>query len=194
MMAGTDLDALLETSAPGKVTDAAEVRVELAGLVDAVLVSIPRRRRFRRGALVAAIVGALTLGAGAATAADVIWPGFLGGPPDANVAVTVVRPGQAAQTCQISILVQPTGGATIHSADYLAAKKFLQSHDWSHLRPKPALMQPNAAVAEAHHIDERPLLAGTVGTQITDAVRRAGLFTSDLELKGIVDCGMESKR
>jgi hypothetical protein len=191
-MTSQDLDTLLRDSAPRNVTESASAGAELAELIDDVLESAPRRRRFRRGALIAAIVGALTLGAGAATAADAIWPAFLGGPPDANVAVTVLHPGQAAQTCEISVLVKPTGDATTNGADYLAARRFLQTHDWSHLRPKPSLMLPTAAEAKAHHIDVRPLLAGTVAAQITDAVTHAGLFKADLELKGIVHCGKES--
>jgi hypothetical protein len=193
-MTSADLDTLLRASAPPNATNGANVGAELAELIDDVLESAPRRRRYRRGALIAAIVGALTLSAGAATAADAIWPAFLGGPPDANVAVTVLHPGQAAQTCEISVLVQPTGDATTRSADYLAAKKFLQTHDWSHLRPKRSLMLPTAAEAKAHHIDVRPLLAGTVAAQITNTVTHAGLFRTDLELKGIVDCGKESKQ
>ena len=190
----TDLDSVLRESAPDAVTGARSVELALDELVTNTLRLQPRRRRLRLVVISAAVAGALSLGAGASAAANGFWWTFLGGPGDLNLPVTVVQPGEANQDCQIGVLVVPINGATVHSASYLAAKRFLQTHDWSTLKPDPSLMMFSAAFAKAHHINLKPIIAGTVATQITDAFQRSGLPQSQVSLHGVVDCSSGSPK
>jgi hypothetical protein len=162
-------------------------------LIDGVMAA-PRRRRFRMRAVVGITICALAIGVGATAAADSNWTRLLGAQPDASVAVIVANPGQAGQACQIGILAQSANTDSTTSPHVLAVQKFLRTHDWSHLRPDPSQVEMPPEFAAAHKIDMRPIIAGTVLTQITDAVQQAGLMKTDVVLRGVVDCGIGSKK
>jgi hypothetical protein len=189
-----DLDALLRESALPPVVDLPGVSVELDGLADRVIEAAPKRRRFRLAVFSAIVVGVLMLGAGATATAQSIWPDLLGGQPDASTAVTVARPGQAGQSCEIGVRVLPDTGYSTKSPVYVHAVDFLRSHDWSHLRPEKRLMQFTPSFAKAHDIPIAPIIAKTVLDQITDSMDKAGVARRGVVITGVVDCGLEAKK
>jgi hypothetical protein len=190
-----DLDSLLRQSAvPSSVAEAPGVSAELDALVEKIVSTAPRRRWLRRGIVAAILIGAVSLGAGATATAQSIWPDLLGGQADASTVVTIARPGQADEPCEIGVRVLPDTGYSVRSAVYQNAVHFLRSHDWAHLRPEASLDQFTPEFARAHKIPFRPVIATTVLTQITDAMQKAGVFKRGIIVHGVVDCGLEAKK
>ena len=174
-----ELDDLLTASAPRVAPSA-----ELARVTNRVTA-----RRGRRALIVAGIV-ALSLGGATAAAAgtgtlDEIIDYYLS--PDGQLHndhawEMDITGADGIFHCRGGIVVMPADSkADFIEEDYLAVKKFVQNHDWSDLRPNPALLhERDRGTAEQ--------LAITADRNMTTTAEKAGLSLSSVEVRGYAEC------
>jgi hypothetical protein len=173
----------LDSSAPPSLSARPGVAAELA----AVTTRITRHRRVPRRGIVAAGVIALVLGGSTAAAAatglfsDMVDDN-LGQHADADFVIEIEVRG-VTYTCWGGVAVMPfynRPGSTYSEEDYLAAKHYIQDHDWSDLKPDPSLLGNRPATAEQ--------LAITAARSMIEIMQQDGLGVESITTRGTANC------
>ena len=173
----------LDGSATPSVSANPRVSAELADVTN----RITRHRRLpHRRLAVAATVALLLGGATAAGAATGLFGDLvddrLGQHADADFVIEIEVRGDT-YTCWGGIAVMPfynRPGSTYSEEDYLAAKEFVQEHDWSDLKPDPSLLGSRPATAEN--------LAVTAARSMIETMVDSGLTTDSITTRGYAEC------
>lgn len=164
---------LLDASAPRNFEPDSRVSAALSDVVESS--TRARRRRLRPGVIVG--LSALLLGAGTATAAAAgllfppLPPSLLetGDQYDFSCEVTVSADG-ADFACRGGFVLTPfADGDGFNQSVFNEARLFIQRHDWSSVRPDPALVEPYQMPDGTQASAE--LISRTMKTQVIDVTQ-----------------------
>lgn len=172
----------LDGSAPTSLSAHPAVAAELAAVTERITAT---RRLPRRGVAIGAIV-ALVLGGSTASAASAglfgdLVDDRLGQRADADFVIEIVI-DDVTYTCWGGIAVMPFDypDKPFSHESYLAAKQFIQDHDWSDLKPDPSLLMGKPPTADA--------LATTAARSMIEIMVDSGLSTDSITTRGTAQC------
>jgi len=172
----------LDSSAPPRFSANPAIAAELAAVTSSI--TGPRRLP-RRGLAIGAIVAIVLGGSTAAAAATGLFGDLvddrLGQHADADFVIEI-EVGGVEYTCWGGIAVMPYDYADkpFSQEEYLAAKEFIQVHDWSDLEPDPSLLGGRPATAEN--------LAVTAARSMIEIMVDSGLTTDSISTRGTAEC------
>lgn len=127
------------------------------------------------------LAGGTAAAAGNGTLEDIV-DALLGHPSDHAWEMDITG-ADGTFRCMGGIVVMPdTTRAEYNEADYLAAKEFIQNHDWSDLKPDPSLLHER----ERGNAEQ---LAMTVDRSMSQrALVGSGLPLTSISVRGTAEC------
>ena len=171
----------LDSSAPPSLSARPAVAAELAAVTNRIAI---RRRIRRRGVVAISVIGLVLGGATAAAAGTGLFGDLvddhLGQHADADFVIEIEVRGET-YTCWGGIAVMPMPSkADYEYENYLAAKRYIQDHDWSDLQPDPSLLMGRPGTAEE--------LAVTAARSMIETMRHDGLGVESISTRGTAEC------